>query len=163
QLVWVAGNRVVFPWEKKGWTHLYAEPVAGRAPTFRTRGELEDEDVRQRPDASTLVDRANQDDSDRGHLCIVAVIGQATGATQLAWHYNYYSRTAHALNQCLASQGYTVLSVNCRSGIGYGMEFREALHYGAQGASEFNAVLGAGVYLRARADVDPARIGLWGG
>jgi hypothetical protein len=43
------------------------------------------------------------------------------------------------------------------------MEFREALNYGATGASEFNDVLGAGVYLRNRADVDPQRIGLWGG
>src|SRR5438874_10893938 len=43
------------------------------------------------------------------------------------------------------------------------MEFREALHYGAQGASEFNDVLGAGLYLRGRPDVDPRRIGLRGG
>ncbi|MGH9399887.1 MAG: alpha/beta hydrolase family protein, partial [Thermoanaerobaculia bacterium] len=50
-----------------------------------------------------------------------------------------------------------------RSGIGYGMEFREALDYGAAGASEFNDVLGAGLYLKSRQDVDPARIGLWGG
>jgi dipeptidyl aminopeptidase/acylaminoacyl peptidase len=43
------------------------------------------------------------------------------------------------------------------------MEFREALNYGAGGASEFNDVLGAGLYLRGRSDVDGARIGLWGG
>src|SRR5437899_12845482 len=43
------------------------------------------------------------------------------------------------------------------------MEFREAIDYGAQGASEFNDVLGAGLYLRSRGDVDPSRIGLWGG
>jgi len=55
------------------------------------------------------------------------------------------------------------LSVNYRSGIAYGMEFREALHYGAQGASEFNDVLGAGLYLRGRPEVDPKRMGLWGG
>ena len=67
------------------------------------------------------------------------------------------------MNQYLASQGYIVLSVNYRSGIGYGMEFREALNYGANGASEFNDVMGAGLYLRGRADVDAARIGLWGG
>src|SRR5436189_218565 len=81
----------------------------------------------------------------------------------LGWHYMYYYRNAYALNQYLASQGYIVLSVNYRSGIGYGLDFREALHYGAQGASEFNDVMGAGVYLRTRADVDPAKIGLWGG
>ncbi len=37
------------------------------------------------------------------------------------------------------------------------------LNYGASGASEFNDVLGAGLYMKARADVDPARIGFWGG
>jgi dipeptidyl aminopeptidase/acylaminoacyl peptidase len=63
----------------------------------------------------------------------------------------------------LASQGFLVLSVNYRSGIGYGLDFREALDYGARGASEFNDVLGAGLYLRGRPDVDPDRIGLWGG
>jgi dipeptidyl aminopeptidase/acylaminoacyl peptidase len=53
--------------------------------------------------------------------------------------------------------------VNYRSGIGYGMEFREALNYGPSGGSEYNDVQGAGVYLRSRADVDPNRIGAWGG
>ena len=79
------------------------------------------------------------------------------------WHYNYYYRNAYAMNQWLASQGYIVLSVNYRSGIGYGLEFREALNYGASGGAEFNDVMGAGLYLKGRADVDPTRIGLWGG
>ena len=56
-----------------------------------------------------------------------------------------------------------MLSVNYRSGIGYGMNFREALNYGAGGGSEFNDVLGGGVFLKSRPDVDPKRIGLWGG
>jgi len=55
----------------------------------------------------------------------------------LGWHYNYYYRNAYAMNQYLANHGYIVLSVNYRSGIGYGMQFREALNYGATGASEF--------------------------
>jgi dipeptidyl aminopeptidase/acylaminoacyl peptidase len=53
--------------------------------------------------------------------------------------------------------------VNYRSGIGYGMEFREATGYGAHGAAEFADVVGAGLYLRGRSDVEPAAIGLWGG
>ncbi|HKO03359.1 MAG TPA: prolyl oligopeptidase family serine peptidase [Candidatus Acidoferrales bacterium] len=81
----------------------------------------------------------------------------------LGWHYMGYYHNAYAMNQFLASRGYIVFSVNYRSGIGYGMEFREALNYGATGASEFNDVMGAGVYLRSRPDVDPQRIGLWGG
>src|ERR1039458_5077220 len=67
------------------------------------------------------------------------------------------------MNQSLASFGYIVLSVNYRSGIGYGLNFREALNYGATGASEFNDVMGAGLYLKNRPDVDGARIGSWGG
>jgi len=81
----------------------------------------------------------------------------------LNWHYNYYYRNAYAMHQWLASQGYVVLSVNYRSGIGYGLEFREALNYGATGGAEFNDVMGAGLYMKSRAEVDPARIGLWGG
>lgn len=81
----------------------------------------------------------------------------------LGFHYLGYYHDTYSLNQYLASRGYVVLSVNYRSGTGYGMEFREALDYGATGASEFNDVLGAGLYMRGRADVDPQRIGLWGG
>ena len=81
----------------------------------------------------------------------------------LGWHYSSYYANCYAMNQYMANQGYIVLSVNYRSGIGYGLNFREALNYGASGASEFNDVLGAGAYLRNRDDVDPARIGLWGG
>lgn len=81
----------------------------------------------------------------------------------LGWHYMYYYNNSYAMNQYLASLGYVVLSVNYRSGIGYGMHFREALNYGATGASEFNDVMGSGLYLRSRSDVDPKRIGVWGG
>jgi dipeptidyl aminopeptidase/acylaminoacyl peptidase len=81
----------------------------------------------------------------------------------LGWHYMRYYHNTYAFNQYLASQGYIVLSVNYRSGIGYGMNFREAIDYGAAGASEFNDVQGAGLYLHARPDVDGKRIGLWGG
>ena len=81
----------------------------------------------------------------------------------LGWHYLPYYHATYAMNQWLASQGYIVLSVNYRSGTGHGLEFREALGFGAAGASEFNDVMGAGLYLQSRADVDPARIGLWGG
>jgi dipeptidyl aminopeptidase/acylaminoacyl peptidase len=81
----------------------------------------------------------------------------------LGWHYMEYYSNAYAMNQYLASRGFIVLSVNYRSGIGYGLNFREALNYGASGASEFNDVMGAGLYLRSRPDVDPARIASWGG
>jgi dipeptidyl aminopeptidase/acylaminoacyl peptidase len=81
----------------------------------------------------------------------------------LGWHYMYYYANCYALNQFLANSGYAVLSANYRSGIGYGLAFREALGYGPAGGSEYNDVKAAGEYLRTRAEVDGARIGAWGG
>ena len=81
----------------------------------------------------------------------------------LGWHYMFYYANAYALNQYLANLGYIVLSVNYRSGTGYGLDFREALHYGASGGAEYADVEAAGNYLRTRQNVDPARIGAWGG
>jgi dipeptidyl aminopeptidase/acylaminoacyl peptidase len=94
---------------------------------------------------------------------IIFIHGGSRRQMLLGWHYGSYYHNAYGMNQYLASRGYVVLSVNFRSGTGYGMEFREALNYGAGGASEFNDILGAGLYLRGRDDIDPARIGLWGG
>ena len=268
QLYWAAGDRLVFPWEKDGWTHLYAVPAAGGTAALLTPGNFEVEYVNITPDRSRMLYNSNQDDIERRHVWTVPVDGSARPTrsavksngsewqpvmtsdghtamlhadaqmpphvlmvwpdghghsllekmlpagfdpaalvtpqavtitatdgmripTQLflprdlkagerrpaviffhggsrrqmltTWHYNYYYRNAYAMNQWLASQGYIVLSVNYRSGIGYGLEFREALNYGASGGAEFNDVVGAGLYLRGRPDVDPARIGLWGG
>ncbi len=81
----------------------------------------------------------------------------------LGWHYMYYYHNAYGFNQYLASLGYAVLSVNFRSGIGYGRAFRMAPKRGARGASEYQDVLAAARYLRNREDIDDKRIGLWGG
>ncbi len=97
------------------------------------------------------------------HPAVVFFHGGSRRQMLLGWHPMDYYHNAYAMNQYLVSRGFVVLSVNYRSGIGYGMKFREALHYGATGASEFNDVMGAGLYLRNRTDVDGERIGLWGG
>jgi dipeptidyl aminopeptidase/acylaminoacyl peptidase len=81
----------------------------------------------------------------------------------LGWHYRYYYHNSYAMNQYLASRGYMVLSVNYRSGIGYGRAFRLAQHRGARGASEYQDIVAGGKFLRERDDVDQRHIGLWGG
>jgi dipeptidyl aminopeptidase/acylaminoacyl peptidase len=78
------------------------------------------------------------------------------------YHYMQFYHWAYAFNQWLASQGYVVLSVNYRSGIGYGRSFRQAANTNRRGNSEYQDVRAAGLYLQTRADVDPARIGIWG-
>jgi len=75
----------------------------------------------------------------------------------------YYYSNAYGMNQYLASRGYVVLSVNYRSGIGYGRGFREAPGRAGRGASEYQDVVAAGKYLESRPEVDSSRVGLWGG
>jgi dipeptidyl aminopeptidase/acylaminoacyl peptidase len=321
QLMWGAGDRIVFPWEREGWLNLYAVPASGGPAVILTPGEFEVEHVTMTPDRQRIVYSSNQStegrsaedtestestkkgtpkrdsvgsatsvDLDRRHIWSVALDGSARpvaltrgnsaewmpavmdmttlgfirsdgrrpahvairrdaalnapadrlrqgfGAQEaaarsassedralslmniaafpadhmvepervmitatdgmqipgqlfvprdlkpgerrpavlffhggsrrqmlLAWHYLSYYHNTYAMNQYLASRGYVVLSVNYRSGTGYGLEFREALNYGATGASEFQDVLGAGLYMKNRPDVDPNRIGVYGG
>lgn len=270
QLHWVYGSRLVFPWERDGWLHLYFVSIDGHsAPALLTPGDFEVEHVSLSVDRKTLVFDSNQGDIDRRHVWKLRFSGYEVGPAQtltsgegletqpviasdnttvavlhsdvhtpiraavvsgsklvdlapqaipadfpgsqfvtpqqvifsaadgleihgqlflpkdlkpgekrpaavffhggsrrqmlLGWHYMEYYSNAYAMNQYLVSKGYVVLAVNYRSGIGYGLNFREALNYGASGASEFNDVLGAGVYLRTRPEVDSARIASWGG
>lgn len=264
-MLWWMGDRIVFPWERDGWQHLYSVSVNGGEALLLTPGDGEVESVEVARDGKSLIYVTNIGDIDRRHIYKVASMGGkpqqlSTGdgieyspvettagivclrsdATTAAWphlvspngqsrmlaadlfpkafpkkdlvipqavfitatdgmripaqlflpkgakagdkrpaviffhggsrrqmvlgfHYSAYYHNAYALNQYFASLGYVVLSVNYRSGIGYGMEFREAIDYGAAGASEYRDVEGAGLYLAQRPDVDPKRIGLWGG
>ncbi len=81
----------------------------------------------------------------------------------LGWHYLDYYHHAYGLNQHLAGQGYVVLSVNYRSGIGYGRPFRTAPKRGPLGASEYQDIIAAAKYLQNRPEINPRKIGLWGG
>lgn len=89
--------------------------------------------------------------------------GGASRQMLLGWHeFGYYSNT-YAINQYFADQGYIAISVNYRLGVGYGRDFRQVANGGERGAAEHTDLLYMAKYLRERGDVDPARIGLWGG
>ncbi len=93
---------------------------------------------------------------------IVFVHGGPVRQMLPAYHYMHWYAWAFGYNQYLASQGYIVLSVNYRSGVGYGKSFRNAPNSGGRGNAEHQDVLAAGKWLQARADVDPARVAIWG-
>lgn len=267
QVFWSADNRLIFPWEGDGWTHLYSVSAHGGTAGLLTPGNFEVKDVAISADRKTIVFSSNENDVDRRHVWQLTVSGgtpaeltpgtgietapvvasdnrtvavlrsdaripmrpavvtgfghmqdlapktipasfpaaqmvvprqvifnatdgmrihgqlflpaDAIGCTRhpavifvhggsqrqmlLGWHPMGYYSNSYAMNQYLASRGYVVLSINYRSGIGYGLDFREALDYGPMGASEFRDVEGGGLYLRSRCDVEPKRIGIWGG
>ena len=94
---------------------------------------------------------------------IIYVHGGPPRQMLLGWHYSDYYTNAYALNQYLASRGYVVLSVNYRLGIGYGHDFHRPPNAGAQGASEYQDVKAGAEYLQRLPQVDPKRIGIYGG
>lgn len=270
QLIWSSDDRLIFPWEKTGWVHLYSMPSGGGTPIELTPGEGEVEFVATSRDGRRVVYNSNIGDRNRRHVATVATAGDiaprdlvpgshiAWNAVEsssggiyalvsdaqtpahaavrvpnggaplwqplaaetmpadfpgallvqptavsfraldgiesygqlflppnatpgrrypavifmhggsrrqmlLGWNYGAYYHHAYAMNQALALSGVIVVSLNYRSGIGYGTDFREALHYGATGASEYGDVVAAATWLASRPDVDHARIGLWGG
>ncbi len=285
QLLWMNDGRIVFPWEKTGWLHLYSLPPNAKQAQLLTPGDYEIDNVVT--DGKRIVYSSNEvttdlDDIDRKHLYSLAlgarvptaitfgnqletnpavlsdgglamlrgdahwpfapvylaaheraaptcagpdnddrcmpvvhpltgslptgfpgerfVVPQATAfpttdnlqiqaqlflpkdakptdklptivffhggsRRQMLLGYNpmqYYAQT-YEMNQYFANHGYAVLSVNYRSGIGYGMEFRQAQHYGAFGGSEYLDIEGAVKWLKAQPWCDTHRIGAWGG
>jgi len=260
QLFWMRNGALIFPWEKDGWTHLYALPPVGGEAKLLTPGEFEIQFVYKSANRNAILFSSNQGDINRQHIWQLNLEGdlvQLTEGDNIEWtpvadgegnifclgssgtepanikqikngklemlrkdnypsnmliepeeiiytsvdgmkvhgqlflpkkikrgdkkpavifmhggsrrqmlmgfHHRGYYHNFYAMNQYLVSQGYIVLSINYRSGIGYGMEFREALNYGAGGASEFSDVLGAGLFLQNHPNVDPNKIGLYGG
>jgi dipeptidyl-peptidase-4 len=94
---------------------------------------------------------------------VIFMHGGPVRQMMLGWHMRGYYHGAYAMNQYLANKGYVVLSVNFRSGIGYGFAFRTAPDQGPRGASEYQDIVAAGHYLQKRPEVNPNKIGLWGG
>ena len=94
---------------------------------------------------------------------LVYVHGGPPRQMLLGWHYMDYYANDYAANQYLASRGFIVLSVNYRLGIGYGHAFHFPEKSGARGAAEYLDVLAGAKYLQSRTDVDPKRLGIWGG
>ena len=75
QLEWTADQRLVFPWERDGWKHLYSVAGTGGDAVLLTPGAFEVDDVSYAPDGRTAVVSSNQDDIDRRHLWRVTTSG----------------------------------------------------------------------------------------
>lgn len=94
---------------------------------------------------------------------VVFVHGGPERQMLLGWHYGDYYSNTYALNQYLVSQGFIVLSVNYRLGIGYGFEFHNPPNTWINGAAEYLDIKAAGEWLAAQPQVDSSAIGIYGG
>jgi dipeptidyl aminopeptidase/acylaminoacyl peptidase len=94
---------------------------------------------------------------------IIFVHGGPSRQMLLTWHNMGYYSNSYAVNQYLANHGFVVLSLNYRLGIGYGHDFHYPDHWGPTGAAEYQDVLAAAKWLQRDPQVDPKRLGIWGG
>jgi dipeptidyl aminopeptidase/acylaminoacyl peptidase len=78
----------------------------------------------------------------------------------LGWPLSSHASFAYVLNQYLATRGFVVLSLNYRSGAGYGFAYQHVSVAG--GPPGYDDILAAASYMRTRPDVDPQRVGIWG-
>jgi dipeptidyl aminopeptidase/acylaminoacyl peptidase len=102
-------------------------------------------------------------DPKKKYPAVIFLHGGSRRQMLLGYNYGLYYSHTYGAQQYFASQGYIALTLNYRSGIGYGMDFREEKNFGAGGASEVQDVLAAADYLASRTDVDAGRIAPWGG
>jgi dipeptidyl aminopeptidase/acylaminoacyl peptidase len=93
---------------------------------------------------------------------IIFVHGGPVRQMMPAYHYFQFYHWAYGFNEFLAQKGYVVLSINYRGGVGYGRSFRNAPGTNSRGNSEYQDVLAGAKYLLGRADVDTARLGIYG-
>jgi dipeptidyl aminopeptidase/acylaminoacyl peptidase len=96
------------------------------------------------------------------HPAIVFDHGGSERQMLPGFHYLEFYSNLYESNQYYANHGCVVLSINYRSGIMYGHDFRMAPHVGAQGAAEYQDVLAGAKFLQNRTDVDPKRMGIYG-
>src|SRR5579862_1604620 len=115
------------------------------------------------PDGLTIHGQFFEPKSAGKHPGVIFVHGGPPRQMLLTWHYMDYYSNAYAVNQYLASRGFAVLSVNYRLGIGYGHDFNFPPRWGPTGASEYQDVVAGARFLQRQRNVDPARIGIWGG
>jgi dipeptidyl aminopeptidase/acylaminoacyl peptidase len=73
QLFWGADNRIVFPWERTGWLHLYSISANGGRPELLTPGDFEVFETTLSPDRKEVIYSSNQNDIDRRHVWKVSV------------------------------------------------------------------------------------------
>ncbi|WP_297337114.1 prolyl oligopeptidase family serine peptidase [Algoriphagus sp.] len=94
---------------------------------------------------------------------VVFIHGGPQRQMLLGWSYMDYYTNTYALNQYLAEMGFVVLSVNFRLGIGYGYNFHRPTNAYYQGAVEYQDIKAGGEFLANLPQVDPDKIGVYGG
>lgn len=102
-------------------------------------------------------------DSSRRYPALLFLHGGPERQMLTSFHYREYYWRMYGITQYLAANGFIVFAVNYRGGIGYGLDFRECLECGPEGAAEYQDVAAGALYLAGRKDVDQERMGVWGG
>ncbi|MEM6415819.1 MAG: prolyl oligopeptidase family serine peptidase [Pseudomonadota bacterium] len=98
---------------------------------------------------------------DRRHPVLVNSHGGSRIQERPVWMTDFFMLSS--LDRYFAGKGYFVLSLNFRSGTGYGLDFREPKSYGGRGAGDTNDFIDAAKFLiKNYPEIDPDRMAIFG-
>ncbi|MEO0399411.1 MAG: alpha/beta fold hydrolase [Pseudomonadota bacterium] len=132
------------------------DPITKRLPapdlvTFAAKDGLTIEAVLVRPPVNL---------GEGSHPALVISHGGPRTQDRTAWRTDFPRKS---VERYFAGKGYFVLSVNFRSGTGYGLNFREPKSYGGRGGGDAQDIIDAARFLAKRfPEIDPARIAVFG-
>jgi dipeptidyl aminopeptidase/acylaminoacyl peptidase len=95
------------------------------------------------------------------HPAIIWIHGDGINQNYDGWHVERNYAVYYSFHQYLVQRGYVVLAPDYRGSIGYGRDWRQAVHLDVGGKDAEDASSGAD-YLKTLPYVDADRIGVWG-
>lgn len=165
-IIYSASNK---PWE----LYLMDNPMKVKNPslqqlTFSTTLEFNAYPWRK-PDVITLETRDSAkvyariykpDTNKKNGAAVIFVHGAGYLQNAHLWWSQYYRE--YMFNNLLADKGYTILDIDFRGSAGYGRDVRTA-NYRHMGGKDLTDQIDGAEYLIQQHDIDPKRIGIYGG
>jgi dipeptidyl aminopeptidase/acylaminoacyl peptidase len=157
------------PWE----LYVMDNPVKDKSPsikqlTFSTAKEFNEYpwrkpeviSFRARDSVDVYARLYRPDNANRNGAAVIFVHGAGYLQNAHFWWSSYFRE--YMFNNLLADKGYTVLDIDYRGSAGYGRDFRTA-NYRHMGSKDLTDHVDGAAYLVDNFNIDPKRIGLYGG
>ena len=154
------------PWE------LYLQETSENAPPVKiTDSYTEDFSAYPWRDPEIVTFKARDDvmvparlyrpeESEKNGAAVIFVHGAGYLQNVHKWWSSYYRE--YMFHNFLADNGYTVLDIDYRGSAGYGRDWRKAI-YRHMGGQDLEDQVDGAAWLAGELDIDPSRIGIYGG
>ena len=162
---------ILYSYTNKPWELFVMDNKKGAKPrqvTHSTTAEFESYDWREsevisfkaRDGADVYARVYRPEKSRKNGPAVIFVHGAGYLQNAHKWWSSYFRE--YMFNNFLADQGYTVMDIDYRGSAGYGRDVRTGI-YRFMGGKDLDDNVDGAKYLAEKYDVDPRRIGLYGG